>query len=362
MASDDDAVALNDLDGEAGPIPIEDYRPADGDHLCSLWTDPPTDRRAGRRYLNSAAADEARLAILDRSRNASAAAAAERKALARDGVALYTTDEVHVAGEHFDPERMRRFWSAQAQEADRRGIRHVRAVAEMAWEMRGLPGCTVAPAFESSLNPLFSSLRASVICQYGSTRFSARTLLAMVLSHPKIVIGETVFANPFYVDHDRFEERLAALSRDAAEALLRVWTFFLLAQPSLDALGRYVCNSVPTLIAADSVVVALSGLPEVMALHVVRDGVEPADDNRRHRLRAAAHPSRAVADGPWGAVRAAEVDGLSLLTGSLDGERHTITAERAGAFSAQDELRFVAMAWDIAGAIKARPRPSANSV
>jgi hypothetical protein len=43
---------------DAGPfrVSIEQYRPVNGDHLCSLWTDPATDRRTGRRYLDGAPA------------------------------------------------------------------------------------------------------------------------------------------------------------------------------------------------------------------------------------------------------------------------------------------------------------------
>jgi len=137
-----------------------------------------------------------------------------------------------------------------------------------------------------------------------------------------------------------------------------MWSYCLAVQPSRQALARYVCNSVPTLIAADSVLVALNGLPTALALEVVRDEVEAADEIRWQRLRAAAQRSHPVGDGPWGAVRIAEADGLSLLAASLDRDRHTVTVTRGGRFSEADQLRFVAMAWDIAAALRSPTLPT----
>ena len=60
----------------------------------------------------------------------------------------------------------------------------------------------------------------------------------------------------------------------------------------------------------------------------------------------------------WGAVRIAEADGLSLLTASLDRDRHTVTVTRGGRFSAADQVGFVAMAWDIAAALRSPTLPT----
>lgn len=343
-----------------GGVAIADYSPANGDHLCSLWTDPATDRRSGHRYLRGAGYGEAALAILDSSRDSIPAAAGHRAALERDGVTVFSTDQVHVEGRYFDPERMRRFWVTRSGRTRADGFRHMRAVAEMAWEMRGLPGSDEAPEFESSLNPLFSSLPASVICQYGAAGFSARTVLAMILAHPLVVIGATVFSNPFHAGHNQFAERFEALRRDPVGALLPIWAHFLSAHVSLEALARYLCNSVPTLTAADGVWVALSGLPAALALEVARDEVEPADEVRWQRLRTASRQSRPIGDGSWGTVRAVEVDGLGVLTACLDQDRHRIIATRNGWFSEPDQFRFVLLAWDVATALRRLPSSAPN--
>lgn len=336
---------------------IADYRPEDGDHLCSLWTDPPTDRLAARRFLLGAGPGEASLAILDPSRDADPRAAGIAAGLAAERVELLSTDQAHVDGGAFDPERMRRFWAARAAGARAAGRRHLRAVAEMAWQVRGLPGTGEAPLFESSLTPLFSSFPASVLCQYGSTRFTAETVLAMALSHPLVVIGEAVFPNPFHVAHERFAERFEGLRRDPAAALVPAWAYFLRAQPSRAAVGAFLCNSLPTLIGAEQVVVALRGLPSPLALEVDRDRVEPADEGRCRAARAAGRRSRVLAEGPWGTVRAGRAYGAGALTACLAGGEGTVTAARDGGFPDLDQARFVPLAWDLASALRAAPLP-----
>jgi hypothetical protein len=334
-------------------VAISDYRPSNGDHLCSLWTDPLTDRLAGARFLLNAETGDAAVAIQDAARDADPATAAAGPGT--DRVERFSTDRVHVEGGVFDAERMRRFWLRQAGRAREAGFRQLRAVAEMVWEVRGLPGSSETPLFESSLNPLFSSLPASVICQYGSARFSRETLLAMVLAHPLVVIGETVFSNPFHVDHERFPEHFASLCADPGASLAPVWTHFLAAQPTLHALARFLCNSLPTLVSADCTLVALEGLPEPLGLEIERDRVESAGGGPWRGLWDAGRQSRAFAEGPWGTVSAHEAHSVGFLTASLGGGRNTVVVARDGGFSELEQVRFAPLAWDIASALRKMP-------
>jgi len=326
-------------------LAITDYEPSNGDHLCSVWTDPAADRRTGREFLRRARSDELALAVLDRSRDENPATAALASVLATDPVELFSTDEVHVSGGYFDPERMRRFWAQQSTRIRAAGLRHLRAVAEMAWEMRGLPGSEHAPVFESSLNPLFSSLPASVLCQYGSAGFDRETVLAMVLSHPMVVIGDTVFSNPFHVGDEQFAERFEELRRDAGQALLPIWSHFVLRQRTAGAVGSFLCNSLPTLTGADRIVVALRGLPP---LSLSRDRVESADAGSQFTrgLRTAAKRSRPVANGRWGTVRATTAHEFDVRVASLTDAGHVITVMKRGEFPEPDAMRFVLAAWD----------------
>lgn len=332
-------------------IPIINYCPPEGAHLCSLWTDPATDRITASRFLSTLGPDESALCVLDASGESERQTRSAVAGPARARLSVFFTDDVHVAGGFFDPDRMRAFWLDQARKASESGVRHLRAVAEMAWILRGLPGTDRAPLFESSLNPHLQPLPMSVICQYGSSRFGSDVLLGMILSHPLIIIGDTVFFNPFSVSHERFAAHYEALKVDPAAALVTVWTYFLSAQPSLTSMGMFLCNSLPTLIFADRFAVMLRGLSSPFQLAVSEDRVM-AIDGEAERLSAASRSFPLRAEGPWGCVRIGHADGLALMTASLADGAGRIVAARDGAYSRQDELRFVTLAWHTANAIR----------
>lgn len=331
-------------------IPITNYLPAPGAHLCSLWTDPTTDRLAASVFLRNLDADERALCVLEATREGETQTRTAAGALAAASVSVFFTDDVHLAGGVFDPDRMRAFWLFHSRKVRENGGRQLRAVAEMAWVLRSRPGTDQAPVFESSLNPHLQPLPVSVICQYGSSQFGSDVLLGMVLSHPLVVIGDTVFFNPFSVTHERFAAHYEALKVDAAGALVPVWAYFLSAQPMLSSMGKFLCNSLPTLISTDRVLVILRGLASPLQLVVHDDRVTRADE---------ALPFPAVldglalfAEGAWGRVRSGRAEGRSILAGSFADDAGTIVATRDGTYSQDDEIRFTTLAWHASHAIR----------
>jgi hypothetical protein len=331
-------------------IPIMNYHPSEGAHLCSLWTDPATDRITASRFLLNLDADERALCVLEMSREGTPQTRSAAAALTTARVSVVFTDDVHVARGVFDPDRMRAFWLDQARQASKSGGRHLRAVAEMAWVLRGCPGTGQAPVFESSLNPHLQPLPVSVICQYGSSQFGSDLLLGMVLSHPLVVIEDTVFFNPFSVTHERFAAHYEAVRVDAAAALVPVWAYFLSAQPLLSSMGRFLCNSLPTLISTDRVLVILRGLASPLQLVVRDDRVIAADETLP--FPAALNGLALCAEGAWGRVRSGRVDGGSIMMASFADDAGSIVATRDGTYSQQDEIRFTTLAWRAAHAIR----------
>jgi len=336
-------------------VHIEDYSPRDGDHLCSLWTDPVTDRAVGTRFLAGGDAAERGLWILDSSRDGECGIPADFAAGSGPFI-RYSTDRVHVEGGRFDPDRMRGFWSSRAAETAPSGAKHLRAVAEMAWALRALPGTDQAPAFESSLNPHLHSLPLSVICQYGSTKFSAEILLAMILSHPLVVIGDRVMTNPFSIDHEHFPERFAALRGDSQAALVPMWSHFLHELPSTTEVATFLCNSLPTLIGAERVWVTLHGMPEPLMLEVATDRVTATDLepvrrltlDRRGRLYGLWPGSERIAGG---AVQFGMIEGLGVLESTYYRDTGRIIVTRTDAFARPELARFATIASEVARAM-----------
>jgi hypothetical protein len=255
-------------------------------------------------------------------------------------VALYTTDQAHLSHVGwFDPERMRQFWRQRSAEAEASGIRHIRAVAEMAWALRKLPGTEEAPVFESSLNEVLPPSRLSVICQYGSSRFNAETVLAMILSHPYVVIGRSVFTNPFTVSHHMFPGRFQELRTDAVAALLPIWTFFLGQLGSVSEVAKAVCTSVPAFLDAEEVRVFLKGMAGPLKLNVTRDRVEPDDSSASIDNALRLHAMwPASSDRAGGAVYI----GSTTLQATFDGVGH-VAATRLGPFTGREASTFTVL-------------------
>ncbi|MGH2453867.1 MAG: MEDS domain-containing protein [bacterium] len=326
-------------------IALEAYHPASGDHLCSLWTDPITDRNAAARFLTSRREGERALWILDPPRGETPQAPTGGGGVP---VAQFSTDQVHLAGGHFDPERMRRFWRDQSEAATGAGASHLRAVAEMTWALRSWPGTEEAPLFESSLNPTLQPLPLSVICQYGSTRFSAEIVLAMALSHPLVVIGETVFANPFAVDHDAFPQRFASEREDFAAALLPIWLHFLHRLPSLHDVVLCLCSALPALVGAEQVWVMLTDLPRRYAADAAEDRVDSAPS--RGSSAPAQGPGRLHAMWPrttsttGAAVTTRTLDDVAVVEATFEPHKGRLVAQRRGGFTAPALRRFTTAA------------------
>lgn len=310
------------------------------------------------RFLGSIGPDESSLCILDPSRDSLDASAEKQPDFTPT---TYSTTHVHVAGGYFDPARMRGFWRTRLLEAAGRGVRHLRAVAEMAWALRGLPGTEHAEVFESILNPALSGLPISVVCQYGSVRFPPRILLAMLLNHPIVVIGERVLSNPLYVAHDEFPARMERLGGDPIGALVPLWRHFLHRLPSPRELATFLCNSLPSLIPSTSVFVRTDGVECHFdtTLEALNDNGHAASPpgvfSRLFALWANSHGMLG------GAVHVGTAGAQTAIDATYEGRSTRVTLVRTGSFSAEELMRFIGLASAVGSALAALTRKEAGS-
>jgi hypothetical protein len=231
----------------------------------------------------------------------------------------------------------------------------------MAWALRGLPGTEHAEVFESSLNPALSGLPISVICQYGSVRFPPRILLAMLLNHPMVVIGERVFSNPFYVEHDEFPARLERLGVDPIGALIPIWRHFLHRLPSSRELATFLCNSLPSLIPSTSVFVRTDGVECHFdtTLEALNDNGQAASPpgvfSRLFALWASSHGMLG------GAVHVGTAGAQTVLDATYEGRSTRVTLVRTGSFSSGELMRFIGLASAVGSALAALTRTGVGS-
>ena len=335
------------LTSAATEVAIDDYEPAPGHHLCSVWTDPRRDRLAAVRFLRRPQGGGA-VWIQDPSR---------RDVLVDDaeGVRTFSTDEVHLLGGTFDPQRMYRFWRERAAECGAGGCG--RAVAEMAWALREAPGTEQAPEFEASLNSVLAPLSIAVICQYGSVRFRPALILAMILSHPLVVIGDRVYANPFAVPEGEFPARWRTLAEYPVASLVPLWRHFLHRLPSAADVAAFLCNSLPIFLPAGAVAVRLGSGAGACRLDVAEDrltvgeAVEALDIPTR-RLFAIWPGSGGIVGGTLSTGRC----GMRAAAEAVfEGDRGRLVVTATRALTQSELMLFTTLASDVGSALAHLP-------
>jgi hypothetical protein len=91
-----------------------------------------------------------------------------------------------------------------------------RLVAHMEWALTDRPGVGDIVEYESRLNRLLPSYDDPVICTYDTSKFGGDVIVAMMRTHPVIIVGGVLHENPFYTPPDQFLKELQG--KRAAEA------------------------------------------------------------------------------------------------------------------------------------------------
>src|SRR6266511_2742173 len=120
-----------------------------------------------------------------------------RERLQRRQLELVDFDSSYLASGQFVPDQMLEFWDHNVGSALQGGdYRFVRAAGEMTWALGDLPGVDQLVAYESELNRFLPRYSQVILCLYNIERFSGALLLDMLKTHPKVLLGGTVFDNP----------------------------------------------------------------------------------------------------------------------------------------------------------------------
>jgi hypothetical protein len=139
-----------------------------------------------------------------------------------------------------------------------------------------------------------------------------------------------------------------------------VWAYFHSALPSLSSMAIFLCNSLPTLVPIDRVLVTLRGLTSPLELVLSDDRVAAADRAHVHEVSTVPNGFVVCAEGQWGCVRSGRAGGVSVMIASFANDTGDIVATRGGTYSRQEELRFTSLTWHTAHAIRVLEEASAD--
>ncbi len=132
-------------------------------------------------------------------------------ALAHGHLEPLNSGSTYLLDGSFAIERMLGFWQGAVGGAvDRDGFGFVRAVGEMTWALRGLPGAEDLLAYEARLNDFLPRYPQVVLCLYDLGRFSDGEILVEILrTHPAVLISGQLMENPWYIEPDVYLARHA---------------------------------------------------------------------------------------------------------------------------------------------------------
>ena len=123
---------------------------------------------------------------------------------------LSTWSETHLQGGRFDPDAMLRL---SAEQMERSPFQRIRMVSDMGWAVH-YQGSRDLVAYEARANMLVAKHQHVVICVYDAAKFGGDVILNILRTHPLVLLGGILHANPYFVPPEQF---LAELEGDVLE-------------------------------------------------------------------------------------------------------------------------------------------------
>lgn len=126
------------------------------------------------------------------------------QALSSGQLDLLTSDEAYLPDGTFTVDRMIGFWEDRIGPAATSGrFPLVRAVGEMTWALRDIPGVEDLVRYEARLNRFLPRYPQVILCLYDLERFTdGQLLMEMLRTHPKVLMSGQLLDNPWYVEPD----------------------------------------------------------------------------------------------------------------------------------------------------------------
>lgn len=117
---------------------------------------------------------------------------------------VHVSKDTYLLGGRFSTAAMLAFWDGAIGAAIAGGYPFSRAVGEMTWALRQLPGVEELVGYESELNDFMPRYPQVILCLYDLERFDGEILFAMLKTHPRVLVGGMVLDNPYYLEPDEF--------------------------------------------------------------------------------------------------------------------------------------------------------------
>jgi hypothetical protein len=124
--------------------------------------------------------------------------------LERQQLEVQRSEDTYFCSGCFSAGAMLDFWDRSIGEAMAGGFGFTRAVGEMTWALRQMPGVEELVEYEARLNKFLPRYPQVILCLYELDRFNGEVLVDVLKTHPTVLLGGMVLDNPYYLEPDEF--------------------------------------------------------------------------------------------------------------------------------------------------------------
>jgi hypothetical protein len=122
-----------------------------------------------------------------------------------DQLSILSSKETYLRRGAFSTQEMLDYWDDSVGAAIHRdGFPFVRSAGETTWTLKELPGLYDFMTYEAELNRFVPHYPQVILCLYDLDNFSGQTLIDILKTHPRVLMGGTVLENLHYMEPEEF--------------------------------------------------------------------------------------------------------------------------------------------------------------
>jgi hypothetical protein len=133
--------------------------------------------------------------------------------LASSQLKVLSADDTYLKGGSFAADKMYKMVEDALIAAHEAGYNSIRACGDMTWALRNVNGTDELIEYEARLNELTPRHSCSLICMFDVNRFSGRTMVDILATHPYVILNGKIHSNPHYIEPVDYLPRLMRLKK-----------------------------------------------------------------------------------------------------------------------------------------------------
>jgi PAS domain S-box-containing protein len=191
-----------------------------GDHLCCIYSGEPQLTEILTQYLEDGIKQGQKVLYVYEGGDSGSTVTVLKKpgsifaeALACGQLVLFSSDETYLRSGAFNSQEMIHLIGTEVEQALAEGYSSVRLSGDGNWVARNLSVQDSIIQYEACLNQLPFAEHVIILCLYNRSNFDPNFLHDLLLTHPRVAVGKSVYDNFYYLPPEVFFQKDRAAAR-----------------------------------------------------------------------------------------------------------------------------------------------------